>query len=110
MEACATNVTLGKTVCAPKEKAPLCMRPIRFGMGAKRIASGRRPSMDTITMRCAGGVNVGVRVGEGVSVSVAVCEGVSVAVAVNVRVCVDVGVKVSVEISGTKGSPAATGI
>jgi hypothetical protein len=90
------------------------MRLIKFGMGAKRIASGRRPSMDTITTRRAGGVNVGVVVGDGVSVSVAVCEGavVAVAVAVNVGVwvAVDVKVGVGVEVGATKGSPAATGI
>ena len=99
-------MTLGKTVRAPNENAPLCIRPTRFGMGAGKMASGRRPSMDTITTRRAGGANVGVRVGEGVSVKVAV------AVAVNVAVCESVGVKVNVgvEVGGARGSPAATGI
>src|SRR6185436_11430012 len=105
---------LGKTVWAPNENAPLCMRPITFGMGAKRIASGRTPSMDTITTRRAGGANVGIVVADGVSVSVAVCVGVTeaVAVAVNVGVWVAVNVKVEVdvEVGTTKGSPAATGI
>ena len=103
---------LGKTVRAPSENAPLCMRPIRFGMGARRIASGRRPSIDTITTRLAGGANVGVIVGEGVSVNVAVAVAVAVNVAVCVAVCVAVGVKVEVgaEVGGAKGRPAATGI
>ena len=103
---------LGKTVRAPNENAPLCMRPMRFGMGANKIASGRRPSMDTITTRRVEGTKVGVCVAVGVSVGVAVAVCVVVAVAVNVAVCVAVGVKVEVgvEVVGAKGSPTATGI
>ena len=68
--------------------------------------------MDTITTRCAGGANVGVKVGDGVSVSVAVAVAVSVNVGdgVAVGVCVAVCVAVGVELDSPKGSPAATGI
>ncbi len=96
MDECATNVMLGKTVRAPNENAPLCMRPIRLGMGANKMASGRRPSMDTITTRCMEGAGVGVCVGVDVSVGVAVAVSVAVAVAVNVAVWVAVSVKVAV--------------
>ena len=107
---------LGKTVRAPNEDAPLCIRPIRLGMGANKMASGRRPSMDTITTRCVDGAEVGVCVAVSVSVgvAVAVCVAVAVAVKVAVAVCVVVDVKVceavGVEVGGRKGSPAAIGI
>src|SRR5688572_16732761 len=85
MDECATSVTLGNTVCAPREYAPFCIIVTRFGIPACRIASERSPSMETITTRRTEGVcvAVGVRVGEGV--------GVSVAVAVRVGVTVKVG-------------------
>lgn len=103
---------LGKTVRAPNENAPLCIRPMRLGMGANKMASGRRPSIDTITTRCMEGAGVGVAVAVDVSVGVAVSVYVAVAVAVNVAVwvAVDVKVAVDVEVGGAKGSPAAIGI
>ena len=90
MEACATSVTLGNTVWAPRENAPLCIRVIRFDMDAGKMASGRSPSMETITTRRAGAAKVGVIVDEGVSVRVAV----KVTVAVKVGVCVSAAVGV----------------
>src|SRR6186997_885657 len=89
------------------------MRPMRFGMGANKIASGRRPSMEMITTRRVEGRGVGVCVGVDVSVGVAVAVSVAVAVAVNVAVavCVAVGVnvEVDVEVGGAKGNPARVG-
>ena len=86
MEVCATRVTLGNTVCAPRENTPLCIRVIRFVIDDGKIASGRNPSIETITTRRTAGANVGVMVGDGVSVGVDVSVGV--VVAVSVAVCV----------------------
>ena len=90
------------------------MRSIRFGMGANKIASGRRPSMEMITTRRVEGTGVSVCVAVGVSVGVAVAVSVAVAVAVNVAVavCVEVGVKVDVYVGvgGAKGNPTTVGI
>ena len=112
MEACDTSVTLGNTVCAPSENAPLCISVTRFGMGASEIASGRSPSMERITTRRAGGAKVGVSVGEGVSVGVAVnvCVAVAVCEAVGVRVGVWVAVDVCEAVGGRKENPGAPGI
>jgi hypothetical protein len=115
MDECATKVILGKTVRAPNENAPLCMSEVRLGMGARRIASGRSPSIDTITTRRTEGAGVGVNVGEGVTVSVNVAEAVTVNVGEAVTVAVAVGVweavtvNVDVAVGRRKGSPAATG-
>jgi len=57
---------------------------MRFGMGAREMASGRKPSMDRISTRRARGAGVGVIVSVGVNVSVGI--GVSVAVADGVEV------------------------
>jgi hypothetical protein len=72
------------------------MRPMRFGIGANKIASGRRPSIDTIRTRRVEGRGVCVAVG--ISVSVAVAVSVAVTVAVDVAVCVAVNVTVGVDV------------
>jgi hypothetical protein len=59
-------------------------------MDAKKMASGRRPSIETITTRRAESATVGVIEGDGV------CEAVGVAVRVAVIVCVGVAEAVSV--------------
>ena len=85
MEVWDGSVALGYIVRAESVYAPLFIRAIRFGMGASGIASGRKPTMDKISTRCAGGagvgvmVNVGVNVNVGVTVIVAVLDGVDVA-------------------------------
>jgi hypothetical protein len=79
------------------------MRAIRFGMGACEIASGRRPSIDTMTTRRAGGAKVGV--GVGVSMAVAARVAVAVGVRVGVRVCVNVVVRVDVKVESRKDGP-----
>ena len=68
------------------------MSATRFGIGAIEIASGRKPSIEIITTRRAGGAKVGVGVRVGVSVGV----GVYVGVAVGVRVGVTEGVRLGV--------------
>src|SRR5688500_4258327 len=108
MEACATSVTLGNTVCAPSENAPLCIRVIRFDMDAGKMASGRSPSMETITTRRAGGANVGVIVGE--SVLVGVADGVTVCDAVGVSVGAGVTVGECEAVGRSKDSPGPLGI
>jgi hypothetical protein len=69
---------------------------MRFGIGAIAMASGRRPSIETITTRRAGGAKVGVGVGVGVSVGVGVWVGVAVDVSVGVMDGVNVSVGVGV--------------
>ena len=59
-------------------------------MGASGMASGRKPSMERIRTRRAGGAGVGVKVGSGVRVGVEVRVGVGVRVGVAVgsgRIC-----------------------
>ena len=104
MEACDTRVTLGNTVCAPKENALLCISANRVGMGATAIASGRSPSIERIRTRRAKGAKVGVSVGEGVSLGIAVRVAVAVGLKVGVCVAVEVEVGKSKDILGVWGS------
>jgi len=67
-------VTLGYIVCADKVYAALCIKDVRFGMGASEMALGRKPSMDRISTRRARGAGVGVKV----DVEVAVAGGAAV--------------------------------
>ncbi len=92
MEACEIKVTLGNTVWAFNVYALLCIRFIRFFIGARGIASGRRPSIDRISTRCARAAGVGVKVSAGVSVSVAVAVSVGIGEGVAVDVMDGVGV------------------
>ena len=84
MDVCDGSVELGKIVRAESEYAPFCIKFMRLGMGARGMASGRKPSMDRISTRRARGAGVGVRVCVGVVVNVG--EGGAVAVEVGVAV------------------------
>jgi len=80
------------------------MRAIRFGIGAREMASGRRPSMDRINTRRARTVGVGVKVSVCVSVAVAVAVDVAVGVVVRVSVGGNVGRGVVVADPGRLGA------
>jgi hypothetical protein len=112
MDENAGRVRLGKIVCAPREYAPLCIRPIRFGMGAGKMASGRSPSMAKINTRRAGGAKVGIGMAEAVGVAVGSGVWVMVAVAVNVEVGARVGIGETVgnKVGGIRGSSASAGV
>jgi len=84
MDVWAGSVALGSIICADRVYTALCIKDVRFGMGASEMASGRKPSMDRNSTQRARGAGVGVKVG----VEVAVAGGVAVCVAV----CVTVGV------------------
>src|SRR5574337_924142 len=99
MEACAGSVAGGKMVCACQVCAPRRARALMFGASACRRASGRRPSIEmmTIPRLCSGlvfegrgvadglrieagvwvidgrGVKAGVRVGDGSRVETGPC-------------------------------------
>jgi hypothetical protein len=51
MEACEGSVELGKIVCATSEYALSLIRAFKVYIGARSIASGRRPSMLRIRAR-----------------------------------------------------------
>jgi len=70
-------------------------------MDAGKIASGRSPSIETITTRRAGGAKVGVIVG----VEVGLAINVAVAVAVSVGVSVGVEVRLGVDVRRRKDNP-----
>jgi hypothetical protein len=79
-------------------------------MDAKKIASGRSPSIETITTRLTEDPTVGVLVGDGVceAVGVTVWVGVPVCVAVSVGARVGLDVRLGVDIG--KDSPGELGI
>lgn len=77
-------MTLGKIVCALREYAEDANKEVKYGMGARAMASGRSPSMERIKTRRAGGAGVGVSDGSGVRVAVEVAVGGGVYVGVNV--------------------------
>ena len=98
MEECETSVTLGSTVCAESENAEVCIKAIRFGMGANAIASGRKPSMlRMITRRISGN---GVSVGDSVFVDVGVnaMVGTRVDIEVGLSAAGNVGIEVGVSV------------
>jgi hypothetical protein len=94
-------VTLGYTVCADTEYADVCIRDMRFGMGASVMMSGRRPSMLRMITRCIAGRDVSVGDGSIVGLGVNVSVGTEILVEVDCRagdnVNIGVGVKVSVD-------------
>ena len=73
---------LGYIVRAEREYAAPPIKLMRFGMGAREMASGRKPSMESISTRRARGVGVGVRVSVGIIVEVDVIAIVGVTVSV----------------------------
>jgi hypothetical protein len=83
-------------------------------MDAKKMASGRSPSIETITTRCVEDTTVGVIEGEGVcdAVGIAVCVAVIVCVAVAeaVKVGARVGVDVRLGVDTGRDSPGALDI
>ena len=95
-------MTLGKTVCAVQQTAPLAIKASRWGVEASFRASGRSPPTLTIkTIETGGGEGVGVAVGVAVAVGVGVAVGVSVAVGVAVGVGVSDGTRDGVNV-GTR--------